>query len=284
MNYKKPEKGEYLKQVRESKSIDLRTVHEATKIPMDALRAIEEGYTVRTLTPFYYRGFLKIYAQYLGVDVKEVLDDVKEPTEPVAAPISYVDEKDFSEIVREFFTEDKKKLLGKIVAIVVILFLFSRVVMFTKNLFSPKSRKEQIVSMRKKKARANRKKRQTKKSTKKKARKPANAVETVASSKAKAPVKKAKTKENVPKTISFTVRAKTNSWLLVRSDDVVVFRSTLKKGVAETWVANEKIEIVGKNMSQLEFELNGKMISSLGRADRSARKLIITKDGLSVKK
>ena len=68
-------KGQILKRLRESKGIALETVHESTKIPMDALKAIEEGYTIRTLSSFYYRGFLKIYAQFLKVDVGEVLDD-----------------------------------------------------------------------------------------------------------------------------------------------------------------------------------------------------------------
>ena len=43
------QKGQILKKAREAKGLGLDVVHEATKIPMDVLRAIEEGYTVRTL-------------------------------------------------------------------------------------------------------------------------------------------------------------------------------------------------------------------------------------------
>ena len=68
-------KGVILKEARESRRISLETVHEATKIPMDALRAIEEGYTVRSLSSFYYKGFIKMYAQYLGVDAREVIEE-----------------------------------------------------------------------------------------------------------------------------------------------------------------------------------------------------------------
>ena len=66
-------KGQFLKSVRESKGIALRTVHDATKIPLDALKAIEEGYTIRSLSSFYLRGFLKIYAQYLDININEIL-------------------------------------------------------------------------------------------------------------------------------------------------------------------------------------------------------------------
>jgi len=66
-----------LKNARESQGLSLEIVHEATKIPLDALRAIEEGYTIRMLSPFYYNGFVKMYAQYLNIDVAQVIADYK---------------------------------------------------------------------------------------------------------------------------------------------------------------------------------------------------------------
>ena len=87
----------------------------------------------------------------------------------------------------------------------------------------------------------------------------------------------------VQKEIILTVRAKQNSWLRVRTDGNIVFQSTLRLGAVETWTADNEIEISGKNVDQLEFELNGKMIGTLGRKDRNAKKVVITKNGLSVK-
>ena len=54
--------GKLLKKAREERGLSIDAIHEGTKIPLDVLRAIEEGYTVRTLTPFYLKGFYKIYA------------------------------------------------------------------------------------------------------------------------------------------------------------------------------------------------------------------------------
>ena len=77
-------KGALLKQTREAKGIALETIHEVTKIPMDALRAIEEGYNVRILAPFYYKGFVKMYAQYLGLPPESVEEEeVKPPLKPL---------------------------------------------------------------------------------------------------------------------------------------------------------------------------------------------------------
>src|SRR5437868_1229024 len=73
-----------LKNTRESKGLTLEIVHEATKIPMDALRAIEEGYTSRILSPFYYRGFIKIYSEFLGLNVAEIYKQygIDQPLKP----------------------------------------------------------------------------------------------------------------------------------------------------------------------------------------------------------
>ena len=79
-------KSSILKDTREAKGLTLEIVHEATKIPMDALRAIEEGYSVRILSPFYYRGFIKIYAEFLGLDVGEIYKQygLNQPPKPAS--------------------------------------------------------------------------------------------------------------------------------------------------------------------------------------------------------
>ncbi|MBI5415197.1 MAG: DUF4115 domain-containing protein [Candidatus Omnitrophica bacterium] len=86
----------------------------------------------------------------------------------------------------------------------------------------------------------------------------------------------------VQKDIILTVRARKDSWLRVEADGVVVFQSSLVYGKSESWIASEKIEISGKNMQQLEFELNGKLLGALSRRDRNAKKVVITREGLSV--
>ena len=84
--------------------------------------------------------------------------------------------------------------------------------------------------------------------------------------------------------VTLPVRAKKNNWLQVRADNVVVFQSAVNKGDVETWNAEDRMEISGKNLNDLDFEVNGKMIGSLGKSERLARKLIVSKDGLTVKK
>lgn len=80
-------KGALLKEERQKRSIALDTVHESTKIPMDALKAIEEGYTIRSLSPFYYKGFIKMYAKFLGLDLKEFVEDYHQEKLPEVIPV-----------------------------------------------------------------------------------------------------------------------------------------------------------------------------------------------------
>lgn len=270
MTYNTTEKGELLKQVRESKGIALRTVHEATKIPMDALRAIEEGYTVRTLSEFYYKGFLKMYAQYLGVEVTKVIDGYKKEEIPKPIKDQNYSGEDIKTMLSKFFTKEKKQFIGKIIAIALILFVFFKVVTFIKGFFSPRRGRQGVTQVDK------RKKSRVKPSSR-------QVVKTASVERSKKLQEKAEVK-SVMQDITLTVRAKKDSWLRVKADDVIVFQSTLTKGASETWIANDKIELSGNRINMLEFELNGKTIGSLGRADRRARKLIVTKEGLSVKK
>ena len=79
--------GELLRKVRESRGITLEDVYIAMKIPLDVLRAIEEGYTVRTLSPFYLKGFIKMYAQYLGVNTESLVYEEEEPKKEEKFPL-----------------------------------------------------------------------------------------------------------------------------------------------------------------------------------------------------
>lgn len=297
--------GVLLKQARKEKGFLLETVHEATKIPLDVLKAIEEGYTVRNITPFYYKGFLKIYAQHLGVDISQVVQDYKKeelpkkyykkiqtPTISVQDPLS------------QAMTRERMRRIVIGIGIILALFVVVKFFGWVKN---RKTDAPRVVKSRVKKESVKADKKPSKEKTKTADTKVAPKVEAKSEPKPEVKVEPApevkaevgveegavggaglSSSENgqssSAKKIRLTVRAKKNGWLKVTSDGELVFQGTLDVGAVETWLADRKIEISGKNISQLEFELNGKMIGTLGRDDRRANKVVITKDGLSVTK
>ena len=290
--------GVVLKKAREAQGLSLEIVHEATKIPLDVLRAIEEGYKVRVLSPFYYTGFIKMYANYLNVDIAEVVDDYKQeilpgPMEPD------LDEFEMPQWVSRIFTRERKQQIVIVAVILLAVFLLSKIFgIFTSQ--KPETPREKEVLQVESVKREIKVVAET--SHDKVRQKPPKIVApkiTVKVQPKVKPVKKAKVAPRVPKpikstkviapvvaqrNISLSVRANQNSWLRVKTDGNVVFQSTLRTGAVETWLADDEIEISGRNINQLEFELNGKMIGTLGRKDRNAKKVVITKNGLSVKK
>ncbi len=272
--------GQILKQTRESKGIQINTVHEATKIPLDALRAIEEGYTIRTLNPFYYRGFIKLYAQYLDVDLKMVLKDY-EP-ERLPQPISKREGREniFTERIDSALTPEVMRRIVKGFFIIFLAVLFFKIggCLLTKM---TRPRTETGPSLKPDSSSVRTQTKSTKTAESSPDFSPGEKTATgqrtsVARQEGVAPPAR---QDNV----TVTVKARKDSWLRVEADGRVVFQSALNKGNVETWSADEKIELSGKNVSELEFELNGKVIGTLGRRDRRAKKIIFTQNGFSVK-
>jgi len=271
-------KGQILKNARIEQGLSLETIHEATKVPLDVLKAIEEGYTVRTLSEFYFNGFLKIYSKYLGVKIFN--DAEKKPVRiSKRANKSFTEEFDLQSWSSKILTKRVKRQIFLVAAGAVSLFILFKITSSIVHFIANRPAKEEKPVL-----------------TQKKEDVPVNVVEKVNGVALKeapkvvqkvADAKPVTVQEPPPviaRSVTLTVRAKEKSWLRVKSDDQVVFQSTLGAGSVETWNADKEIELSGKNISTLELEINGKLIGTLGRSDRTAKKLLITKDGLSVSK
>lgn len=260
------EKSSILKTTREAKGLTLEIVHEATKIPMDALRAIEEGYSVRILSPFYYRGFIKIYSEFLGLNVGEMYKQYGLDQAPVPTTSATVSAKSgrgaagpnvFIEQTQEWFSYIFKpktfKLFVKVIGFLLLLFVFFKMAgcvasHMNKKGMSPKKQMEKNV-----------------------------------------PVFQGTNHESVQaqsedNKVEVAVRAVKDTWLRVKADDKVVFETTLSKGSMESWSADNRIELSGRDIEQLDMEVNEKHIGFLGGGDRRIKKVLITQEGLTVKK
>ena len=295
-------KGQILKNVRIEKGLSLEAVHESTKIPMDALKAIEEGYTIRTLSPFYIKGFLKIYAGYLNIDITEIIEDYQKKEELPKVNKQVVDtdfEFNIKQTLKKYLTHQRKKQLAALIGIFLVLFVFFKIIVFLSQSFRSKPKK-QIVKQEKvvQKSISGPEINKFENNISGADIKPivekpvvAAAVTPIPQPKPKAeitakpqPAAAIAVAQPVQKDITLTIRALKDSWLRVKADEKTVFQSTLNKGSVETWQADKEIVISGKNIINLEFELNGKLIGTLGRKNRKAKSITITKDGLSVTK
>lgn len=248
--------GTKLKNLRLQKGLSLEEVHKKTKIHLNILKAIEEDSLIN-FSPVYIKGFLKIYCKFLGVDPRDYIPDYKEPK----AKISYVS--DFQEKPASSFKIPSFKLLPlkaihiKIIVTIILILIFT-IGLFNLGKFI--SFKASWLS--------------------KRAELPA-----VISSKTDNRVPKPKL-QNSPavKIITLDIHAKENCFIQVKSDGRVMFQNILKKGRSESWQAKDKIELSLGNAGVVELEVNGKRISGLGRRGQALKNILITKEGLSVKR
>ena len=66
--------GDILREARHNKKVMLEDASRATKIRMDILEKLEAGAFDQLAAPAYTKGFLKIYAVYLGLDSQAIVE------------------------------------------------------------------------------------------------------------------------------------------------------------------------------------------------------------------
>lgn len=83
--------GKTLRQLREKKGLSLEQVEQAIKIRMRYLEAIEDGDMTVLPGMVYARGFIKSYAEYLGINGQELLDSHETTAQVETSQTSSID-------------------------------------------------------------------------------------------------------------------------------------------------------------------------------------------------
>jgi cytoskeletal protein RodZ len=66
--------GETLRQARHNKKVSLEDASRATKVKVEILERLESEEFAQLVAPAYTKGFLKLYAEYLGLDSQAIVD------------------------------------------------------------------------------------------------------------------------------------------------------------------------------------------------------------------
>lgn len=250
--------GAQLKQVRLQKGISLEDASKKTRIHLNVLKALEEDSLVN-LSPVYLKGFLKIYCKFLGVDSRDLAPEARgavvgapEPAErKTKQPVTLAPLKDAS-------MRMKKALVVTVAGLFAVAFLFH----IGRNI---SLRRHARLDDRKAKASA---------------LLPAIKTRTAQEDTAR---KSSKTEKPVSSVIKLALRTRGDCWVLLKADGKTVFQGVLKKGRAESWQAKEKIEFSLGNAGVVDLEVNGKLISQLGRKGQVVKNAVVTHEGLSLK-
>ncbi len=262
--------GAKLKKIRLEKGLTLEEVHKKTKIHLNILKAIEEG-SVVDLNPVYLKGFFKIYCKFLSVDFYEQakVKPIDTPDNQVK-PVSFI--QSASSKMGSLDSAQKIKLPILIISAVIFLsaiFGLGKIIAFKRS-----------VSLARKNASSY------------------EAAQVRVSKKAESSkVQKARVLNTIPKPqiiqtgsgsnisgVRLTINAREDCWIKVKSDGKLLYHGILKKGRPDSWVAKEKINLSLGNAGAVNLNVNGQVITSLGRKGQVIKDIVITKGGLSVQR
>ena len=264
--------GLILKEARANKHISLEEASKHTRIHVNILKAIESD-DVAALGTVYVKSFLRLYAEYLGVDKEDVLSRFRQVTgQAQVSNVRRVAEP--SRNTANLFLKNYKFIIAGVILFIVI----ASIVRFVKS--HPAKPRQAKISVQKAVSKP-----------------PQTVVKNVEVKKAPAPVpaKKpvsvestvsaaaGKSAEKTQKKIVLVIKAKDKCWLQVKVDGKVVFQNVLAKGSSESWQAYEKIELWLGNAGAVQFELNGKLLQKIGRPGQTLRHVVVTRAGLSIR-
>lgn len=245
--------GSRLKKLRLEKGLTLEDVQKKTKIHLNILRAIEEDSLIN-FNPVYIKGFLKIYCRFLNVDPRDYMPDYKGPQDTTryvsAAPSVSTGRKPV------FGVSLLKSLSLKIMQIIKpkVIFVIALIFVFVIGLFNlGKIITSKRISVKKKLP-----------------------IPVSVAYKPQGPA--------LVKIIRLDISAKENCFIQVKSDGRVIFQNILRKGRSESWQAENKIELSVGNAGAVELEVNGSRLPPLGKRGQPLKNILITKEGLSIKR
>jgi transcriptional regulator with XRE-family HTH domain len=268
--------GVKLKKIRLEKGLTLEEVHKKTKIQLNILKAIEEG-SVVDLSPIYLKGFIKIYSKFLGVDFKEHLSDYKEEQAKVKLTNVADNQVKAVSFIQSASTKmgslgsPRKFQLYAIIALAIVslfgIFSLGKLIAFKRRLAQKKARTYQLAQAR----------------IDKRAQTVNIQKPRVLNVIPKPQIISANSGNNMSG-VRLTINAREDCWIKVKSDGKLLYHGILKKGRPDSWLAKEKINLSLGNAGVVDLNVNGQVITSLGRRGQSIKDIVITKGGLSVQR
>ena len=265
-----------LKEARNNKGISLDEAYRATKIHPNILRSLEEGTTLQ-LSEVYVKSYIKIYAKYLGIGESE-LEQYFRPARPKEKKkVSNLFVKPEQEKLKSFVPPASLSNINTFMRVRLQQFKFLKIIVIAIAI---------IIMFALIKLASNSRKRASLVPLKTFSQTDIDSTKTSVPKKvdSKEQIAKKESRPTIGNGLRLTIFAEEDTWIQVRQDGQLVFRRTLKKFSSETWQAKEKFELRISNAGTIKIELDGKIISPIGRKGQPLRKVIITKEGFKIEK
>jgi len=255
--------GKLLRDTRKAKDLTLEVVNKKTLISEKILKSLEDGTCESSVNTIYVRGFIKKYADFLGLNSADILDGYGTKVEQIL----HIDPKKPSDII-----EIEKYIPFVLTVFFGILIVAGLVlgVIKIKQFFANKQPLAGESLLQKNAA--------GKEISPKESVPQEIMLEKIEQPR---PAETPKTKEAmpVPAEIRLSIASTSDVWLRVEKDGNEVFKGILKKGRSESWICHKQFKIRAGKLESLEFSVNNKYLGKIGRG---VEDIVIGKNVLKV--
>lgn len=261
--------GRFLEQKRRERGLSLEEVEQATKIRKRYLTGLEREDYAMLPDAVYARGFLKTYANYLGLDGEALSRQLKSRRKPRRERGINYNNPPQSSFERPLITpgglggtEKRKISTSAVVTLVVALLVLALVIgaLYFVGRGVQASRSQQDDPPRQE---------QQKVADREKATEAAPAKEDAAKDEGNAAdqEKAADTQQSAPPdTLQVLVNVEDRpSWLLIRADGAETFEQVAQPGFSRTFEAEHRLYIKSGDAGAVRVEINGQDVGPLGR-------------------
>lgn len=245
--------GLYLKQLREERKISVAQVAQALKAKTETILELEANDFGKLPAPAYVKGYLRSYANFLGIESEPVLMEYNKKYPQTQKQVFTLQNQQLPRVGINIGTIIKSKIFIPIITIIIILSLsITLLVYFLVRKHSLKQAGQKITIEKTEKIQ-----------------------------KITDPGKT----ETHPQTIfplttpiTLSARALDNVWVRISSDNKIIFEGILKKNEIESWQANEEFRLRIGNPTKLNITLNGKPVGPLSPPYGTINAVINTKE------
>ncbi len=258
-----------IKDKRRELGYSIEKVVSETKLHPAVIRDIESC-NLDNITPIYIKGFIKIYASFLGVEIKDELEQIqkkiratvnnpKQKKESGQNPIFNFFKiiiKSMTKLISKISPQVRKNILLAVIILLIfwlgflgVRFSFRKVLGFFRN-------RKQAVSQQQ----------------------------------VEKPAEEKNNQEPKPQLIgqldqiTAALTVKKPCFIKVISDGNLIFEGVLEKGEVETWRAEQELEFKISDGSAVYLEVDGQPIPKLSSIQKPIKSLIINSSGITVNK
>jgi cytoskeletal protein RodZ len=263
--------GEFLRVERQARGISLQQIAADTRISMKMLRAIEEGDSEQLPAPVLIKGFLRAYAQRIGLDPEEVIVGYQDLIEEVGAR---------EEAIERFHQRlhpkaSRKKSFGLFLALGILAglaLLWSQAGHKHRQPRTAAERKSSLsVGVGEKTTIADSPSEPNEKQPSEEETKTAEEIETEAETNSSQPNIRKVPVESLPAPFVLRVQALERTWLRIIIDGSREREYLLQPGEQLTWMARSDLELLVGNAGGVRLFFNDNPLKPLGESGEVVR-------------